>query len=56
MQVTSYNSRILTTQDQKVSTYDRELCAITFAISQYEFIVVGSKFPITVFTYHNPTL
>ena len=31
MQIISYNSRILTTQEQKRSTYDRELCAITFA-------------------------
>ena len=56
MQIISYNSRILTTQEQKLSTYDRELCAITFALSQYEFIIIGSKFPITVFTDHNPIL
>ena len=54
MQIISYNSRILTTQEQKLSTYDRELCAITFALPQYEFIIVGSKFPITIFTHHNP--
>ena len=34
MQVIPYNSRILTTQEQKLSTYDRELCVITFAPSQ----------------------
>ena len=56
MQVISYNSRILTTQEQKLSTYDRELCAITFALSLYEFIVIGSKFPINIFTDHNPIL
>ena len=56
MQIISYNSRISTTQEQKLSTYDRELCAITFALSQYEFIIIGSKFPITVFTDHNPIL
>ena len=56
MQIISYNSRILTTQKQKLSTYDRELCAITFALSQYEFIIIGSKFPITIFTDHNPIL
>ena len=56
MEVISYNSRILTTQEQKLYTYDRELCAITFALSQYEFIVIGSKFPITIFTDHNPIL
>ena len=49
-EVISYTSRILTTQEQKLSTYDRELCAITFALSQYEFIIFGSKFPITTFT------
>ena len=56
MQVISYNSRILTTQEKKLSTYDRELCAITFALSQYEFIVIGFKSPITIFTDHNPIL
>ena len=56
MQVLSYNSRILTTQEQKLSTYDKKLCAITFALSQYEFMVFGSKFPITIFTDHNPML
>ena len=56
MQVISYKSRILTTQEQKLSTYDRELCVITFAISQYELIVIGPKFPITIFTDHNPIL
>ena len=54
MQVTAYNSRILTTQEQKLSTYDRELCAITFALSQYECIVICTKFPITISTDHNP--
>ena len=53
MQVISYNSRILTTQEPKLSTYDRELCASTFALSQYKFMVIGSQFPITDFTDHN---
>ena len=56
MQVISYNSRILTTQEQKLSTYDRELCAINFALSQYQFITIGSKLPITIFTDHHPIL
>ena len=54
MQVISYNSRIFTKQEQKLSTYDRELCAITFALSQYEVIIIGFKFPITVPTDHIP--
>ena len=56
LQVISYNSRILITQEQKLSTYDRELCAVTFALTVYEFIIIGSKFPITLFTDHNPLL
>ena len=56
MQTISYNSRILTTKEQEFSTYDRELCAISFALSQYELLIIGSKFPITIFTDHNPIL
>ena len=56
LQVISYNSRILSTQKQKLSTYDRGLCAIVFALSQYEFMEIGSKFPIAIFTDHNSIL
>ena len=56
MQVISYNSRIFSTQEQKLSTYDRELCAVIFALNTYEFIIIGSKFQITLFTDHNPLL
>ena len=54
MQITSHNSRILNTQEQKFSTYDREFCAVTFAPTVYELIILGSKFPIIFFTDHNP--
>ena len=56
MQVISYTSRISITQRQKLSTDDREHCAINFALSQYDFIFIGSKFPITIFADHNPIL
>ena len=56
MQVISYHSRISTTQEQKLSTVVRELCAITFALSQYEFLIICSTLPITAFTDHNPSL
>ena len=56
MQVLSFNSRILTTQEQKVLTYDQELCAITFVLSQFVFKIIGSNFPITVLTDHIPIL
>ena len=56
MQVLSFNSRIFDTQEQKLSTYDRELCAVIFALQTYEHIIIGSKFQITLFTDHNPIL
>ena len=43
MQVISYNSHIFSTQEQKLSTYDRELCAVIFALQTYEHIIIGSK-------------
>ena len=56
MQVLSYYSRISTTQEPKLFTCDTELCAITFALSQYEFLIFGSRLPIIVFTDHNTIL
>ena len=56
MQVMTYNSRILTTQEQKLSTYDSALCAIVFVVSKYAFLILDSKFPITVFSDHTPIL
>ena len=37
-------------------SYDRELCAVIFALQVYEFLIIGSEFPITLFTDHNPLL
>ena len=47
MQVELYNPCILTTREQKLSSYDGERCDITFELSQYEFINFGSESPIT---------
>ena len=52
----SYNSRILNIQEQKLSTLDRELLAIVFALQIYEFLIVGFPHPIYIFTDHNPSL
>ena len=49
MQVMTYNSRILTTQEIKLSTYDSAICPIAFAVSKYELLIIDSKFPINVF-------
>ena len=56
MRVISYNSRILNTQEQKLSTLDRELLSIVYALQIYEFLIIGSPHPIYVFTDHKPLL
>ena len=54
--VISFNSRILTTQEQKLSTLDRELLGMVYAIQIYEFLIIGSPHPIILFTDHKPLL
>ena len=56
MRFISYNSRILNTQEQKLSTLDRELLAIVYAIQIYEVLIIGSPHPIFIFTDHKPLL
>ena len=56
MKVISYSSRILNTQEQKLSTLDRELLAIVYALQIYEFLIIGSPNPINIFTDHKPLL
>ena len=56
MKVISYNSRILNTQEQKLSTLDRELLAIFYALQIYEFLNIGSPHPIYIFTDLKPLL
>ena len=50
VRVISYNSRILHTQEQKLSILDRELLAIVYALQIYEFLIIGSPYPIYIFT------
>ena len=52
MRVISYNSRILNTQEPKLSTLDRELLAIVYALQIFEFLNIGSHHPIYIFTDH----
>ena len=56
MRVISYNSRILNTQEQKLSTLDRELLAIVYALQRYEILITESPHPIYLFTDHKPLL
>ena len=50
MRLASYNSRIHSTQEQKLSTLDRELLAIVHALQIYEILIIGSPHPIFIFT------
>ena len=52
MRVISYDSRILYTQEQKLSTLDRELLAIVYALQIYDFLIIESPHPIYIFTDH----
>ena len=56
VKVISYNSRILNPQEQKLSTLDRDLLDIIYALQVYDFIITGSPHPIHVFTDHKPLL
>ena len=56
MRVISYNLRILNTQEQNLSTLDRELLAKVYALQIYEFLLIGSPHPIYIFTDHKPLL
>ena len=56
MRFISYNSRILNTQEQKLSTLDKELLAIVYALQIYEILIIGSPHPIYIFTDHKPLL
>ena len=56
MKVISYNSRILNTQEQKLSTLNRELLAIVYALQRYELFIIGSPHSIYIFPDHKPLL
>ena len=56
MKIISNNSRILNPQEQKISTRERELLGIVFALQIHEFIIIGSPHPIHIFTDYKPLL
>ena len=56
MKVIPYNSRILSTQKQKLSTIDSELLGVVHALQIYEFLIIGSLHPNHLFTDHKPLL
>ena len=54
MQVISFNSRLLTTTEQRNPIMYKQIMAINFALQVYAFLIVGSEYPITIFSDHRP--
>ena len=56
MRLISANSRLFTPIEMRLSTLIRECSAITFALTEYEFLLTGSNHPIVLFTDHKPII
>ena len=54
--IVSFNSRIYTKEEQKMSTTARELCGVISALQTYEHYIIGSPFPVYVYTDHKPLM
>ena len=50
--IVSFNSRIYTKEEQKMSTTARELCGVISALQTYEHYLIGSPHPVYVYTDH----
>ena len=56
LKVISYNSRILNSQEQTLSTLDRELLGIVHTFQIHEFPIIGSPHQLHDFADHKPLL
>ena len=54
MNLFSANSRLFTQAELRLSTLMRECTAIIYTLTEYEFLILGSKYPTVLFTDHNP--
>ena len=54
--IVSFNSRIYTKEEQKMSTTARELCGVISALQTYEHYLIVSPHPVYVYTGHKPLL
>ena len=52
----SANSRLFSTTELRLSTFLRECSVIIYALSEYEFLIQGSKHQIILYTDHKPIL
>ena len=56
MNLISANSRLITPIEMRLSTLIRECSVIKFALTEYEFLLTGSKHPIKLFSDHKPII
>ena len=56
MELVSANSRLFSTTELRLSTILRECSAILNAVSEYDFLIQGSKHPKILYTDHKPVL
>ena len=54
MELVSAKSRLFSTTELRLSTILRECSAIIYALSEYEFLIQGSKHPIILYKEHKP--
>ena len=56
MNLISANSRLFTQAELRLSTFMRECAAIIYTLTEYEFLLLGSKQTTVLFTDHKPII
>ena len=56
MNLISANLRLFTQVEFRLSTFMRECTAIIYTLTEYEFLILGSKHPTVLFTDHKPII
>ena len=56
MNLISANSRLFTQAELRLSTLMRERTAIIYTLTEYEFLILGSKHPTVLFTDQKPII
>ena len=54
--IVSFNSRVFTKDEQKMSILHRELCGVISTLQTYEHFIIGSPHPTKIFCDHKPLL
>jgi hypothetical protein len=54
--IVSCNSRVFNKTERLMATIYRELAAVIFSLQKYEHLIIGSKFPIRIYTDHKAIL